>query len=49
MPEENKKKPYTQPQLETLGPMEDLTHGQGWHGDSDQWWIFSWGHPPATS
>jgi hypothetical protein len=37
------KKPYTTPVLNTLGALEQLTKGQGWRGNDDQWWFFHWG------
>ena len=45
------KKPYETPTLEEIGTVEALTGGQGWHGDDDQWWFFTWGEnrPPGSS
>jgi|SaaInl4_150m_RNA_FD_contig_21_1672166_length_226_multi_3_in_0_out_0_1 hypothetical protein len=37
------KKAYSAPKLRSLGNITELTQGQGWHGSSDSWWIFSWG------
>mgnify|MGYP006311597711 CR=1 FL=1 len=37
------KKTYTAPKLVELGNITELTHGEGWNGSSDSFWIFSWG------
>ena len=42
-PKTPEKKPYACPTLKTHGSIQELTRGEGWHGDHDQWWLFSWG------
>ncbi len=37
------KKQYEAPEFKALGSVENLTRGQGWDGDGDQWWFFTWG------
>jgi hypothetical protein len=41
------KKAYIRPELKVQGTLEELTQGQGWNGDTDQFWIlcfhFEWG------
>ncbi|WP_143305767.1 lasso RiPP family leader peptide-containing protein [Marispirochaeta aestuarii] len=36
-------KKYESPQLVILGDIAELTRGEGWRGNSDSFWIFSWG------
>ncbi len=44
------KKAYIRPELKVQGTLEELTQGQGWNGDTDQFWIlcfhFEWGNNP---
>ena len=49
MKEVDEKKTYSKPDVKELGSLEDLTHGEGWQGQDDQWWLFSWGTDPGSS
>ena len=41
------KKVYVKPQVEVLGEVADLTLGEGWIGNADSVWTFSWGTNPS--
>jgi hypothetical protein len=42
------KKEYITPELTTEGDVEELTKGDGWRGNDDQWWFIHWGTDPTT-
>ncbi|MFQ5349020.1 MAG: lasso RiPP family leader peptide-containing protein [Thermoanaerobaculia bacterium] len=46
---ERAKQRYETPTLDEIGTVEALTGGQGWNGDEDQWWFFTWGQKPGSS
>ena len=46
---QGEKKAYEKPELMVIGSAAELTLGQGWAGDNDQWWFFSWGTDPNSS
>ena len=44
---EGKMKQYEAPSVSRLGSIDDFTRGEGWQGNADSFWIFSWGKPTS--
>ena len=41
-------KHYEAPKLDEIGSVADVTRGEGWQGNDDGFWIFSWGSDPSS-